>query len=49
MAKLGESVNCKGVPPPLPDADKIGFVEMDDLSAKDFAETKKSYRQIFLR
>jgi len=49
MAKLGEFVNRKGVLPPLPDADKIGFVEMDDLSAKEFAEKKKEYTQIFLR
>ena len=49
MAKLGEFVNRKGVLPPLPDADKIGFVEMDDLSTKDFAEKKKEYTQIFLR
>ena len=48
MAKLGELVNRKGVIPP-PDDDKIGFVEMDDLSAKDFAETQKESRQIFLR
>ncbi len=49
MAKLGEFVNRKGVLPPLADADKIGFVEMDDLSTKDFAEKKKEYTQIFLR
>lgn len=49
MAKLGEFVNRKGILPPLPGADKIGFVEMDDLSTKDFAEKKKEYTQIFLR
>ncbi|MBM4264315.1 MAG: extracellular solute-binding protein [Deltaproteobacteria bacterium] len=49
MAKLGEFVNRKGVLPPLPGADKIGFVEMDDLSTKDFADKKKEYTQIFLR
>jgi iron(III) transport system substrate-binding protein len=49
MAKLGEFVNRKGVLPPLPDADKIGFVEMEDLSEKEFAEKKKEYQQIFLR
>ena len=31
MAKAGEFVNRKGVYPPVPDADKIKFVEMDDL------------------
>ena len=49
MAKLGEFVNRKGVLPPLPGADKIGFVEMDDLSTKEFAEKKKEYQNIFLR
>jgi iron(III) transport system substrate-binding protein len=49
MAKLGEFVNRKGVLPPLPDADKIGFIEMEDLSSKEFAEKKKEYQQIFLR
>jgi iron(III) transport system substrate-binding protein len=48
MAKLGEFVNRKGVLPPLPDADKIQFVEMVDLDTKQFAEKKKEYQQIFL-
>ncbi len=48
MAKLGEFVNRKGIYPPLPDADKIQFVEMYDLDSKQFAEKKKEY-QIFLR
>jgi len=49
IAKLGEFVNRKGVYPPLPDADKIQFVEMVDLDNKGFAEKKKEYTQIFLR
>ena len=49
MAKMGEFVNRKGVHPPLPDAEKIGFVQMDDLSVKEFADKKKEYQQIFLR
>ena len=49
LAKLGEFVNRKGIYPPLPDADKIQFVEMYDLDSKRFAETKKEYQQIFLR
>ena len=49
MSKLGEFVNRKGILPPLPGADKLGFVEMDDLSTKEFAEKKKEYTQIFLR
>ena len=49
LAKLGEFVNRKGIYPPLPDADKIQFVEMHDLNSKQFAEKKKEYQQIFLR
>ena len=49
MAKLGEFVNRKGIYPPLPDADKVQFVEMYDLDSKKFAEKKKEYQQIFLR
>lgn len=49
LAKLGEFVNRKGIYPPLPDADKIQFVEMYDLDSKKFAEKKKEYQQIFLR
>lgn len=48
MAKRGEFVNRKGVYPPLPDADKIQFVQMVHLSTKEFAEKKKEYEQIFL-
>jgi iron(III) transport system substrate-binding protein len=49
MASTGEFVNRKGIYPPLPDADKIQFVEMVDLDKKGFAEKKKEYSQIFLR
>ena len=49
IANLGEFVNRKGVYPPLPDADKIQFVEMYDLDSKQFSEKKKEYQQIFLR
>jgi iron(III) transport system substrate-binding protein len=48
MAKMGEFVNRKGVFPPLPDADKIQFVEMLDLDTKGFAEKKKEYSKTFL-
>ena len=48
IAKLGEFVNRKGIYPPLPDADKVQFVEMEDLDSKKFAEKKKEYQQIFL-
>jgi iron(III) transport system substrate-binding protein len=49
MASMGEFVNRKGVYPPLPDADKIQFVEMVDLDKKGFAEKKKEYTKIFLQ
>lgn len=47
MAQLGEFVNLKGVYPPLPGADKIQFVQMDDFNGKGFAQLKKDYAQIF--
>jgi iron(III) transport system substrate-binding protein len=49
MAKFGEFVNRKGVFPPVPGADKIGFVEMNDLSKEEFAQKKKEYTEIFLK
>ena len=49
MAKMGEFVNRKGIYPPLPDADRIQFVPMDDLGPKAYAEKKKEYKEIFLR
>jgi iron(III) transport system substrate-binding protein len=49
IAKLGEFVNRKGVYPPLPDADKIQFVEMVDLDQQGFAEKKKEFTKIFLQ
>ncbi len=49
MAKGGEFVNRKGVYPPLPDADKIQFVQMVDLDEKGYAEKKKEYSKIFLQ
>jgi len=49
MAKMGEFVNRKGIYPPLPGADKIQFVQMDDFNSKGFARLKKEYAQIFAR
>jgi len=49
MADMGEFVNLKGVYPPLPDADKIQFVQMDGLSKKEYAAKKKEYQKIFLK
>ena len=48
MAKAGEFVNRKGVYPPVPDADKIQFVEMDDLGEKIYAEKRREYQKLFL-
>ena len=41
IAKLGEFVNRKGIYPPLPDADKIQFVEMYDLDSKEVRREEK--------
>jgi len=49
LAKDGEFVNRKGIYPPLPDADKIGFLQMEDLGRKGYAEKKKEYSKIFLK
>lgn len=47
MAKLGEFVNRKGVYPPLPDADKIKMVDMDDFTAAVFKQKKDEFKKIF--
>ncbi len=47
MASMGEFVGRKGIYPPLPDADKIQFVQMDNLDTKGYAEKKKEYAKIF--
>jgi len=49
MAKAGEFVNRKGVYPPVPDAEKIQFVEMDDLGEKVYAEKRKEFHKLFLQ
>jgi iron(III) transport system substrate-binding protein len=49
MAKAGEFVNRKGVFPPVPDADKIQFVEMDDLGEKAYAEKRKEFHKLFFQ
>jgi iron(III) transport system substrate-binding protein len=49
MAKAGEFVNRKGVYPPVPDADKIQFIEMDDLGEKAYAEKRKEFHKLFLK
>ena len=49
MAGIGEFVTRKGIYPPLPDADKIEMVEMDNLDQKGFAEKMAEYGKIFLK
>ena len=49
VAKAGEFVDLKEVYPPVPDADKIQIVEMDDLGEKADAKKKQEYQKLFLR
>ncbi|HEX4987318.1 MAG TPA: extracellular solute-binding protein [Candidatus Binatia bacterium] len=49
MAKNGESVNRKGVYPPIPDIEKVKVIEMEDFDTNGFAEKRKEYQKIFLR
>ncbi len=49
QAEIGEFVNRSGIYPPLPDADKIKFVQMYKLSKEDFETKKKEYQKIFLQ
>ena len=49
MAGIGEFVTRKGIYPPLPEADKIEMIEMDEMDKKAFAEKMQEYRKIFLQ
>jgi len=49
MAEMGEFVNRKGIYPPLPDAEKIQFVQMVNFDKKGFAAKKKEYSKLFLK
>jgi iron(III) transport system substrate-binding protein len=49
QAATGEFVNRKGVHPPLPDADKIKFVQMYQFNKEDYEVKKKEYQKIFLQ
>jgi iron(III) transport system substrate-binding protein len=49
IAKHGEFVTRKGIYPPIPDADKIQIVEMDELDTQGFAEKRKEFRKIFFQ
>jgi hypothetical protein len=47
--KNGESVNRKGVYPPIPEIDKVKLLDMENFDAKGFAEKRKEYQKIFMR
>ena len=49
LAKMGEFVNRKGIYPPLPGADKVQSVEMDDFDANQFKEKTQELQKIFLK
>ena len=49
IAKAGEFVTRLGIYPPLPDADKVQFIPMDELDEKGYADKKNEYRKLFLQ
>ncbi len=49
LAKMGEFVNRKGIHPPLPGADKVQAVEMDDFDADQFKDKTQEFQRIFLK
>jgi iron(III) transport system substrate-binding protein len=49
LAENAEFVTRKGIHPPIPDAEKIKFIEMDHLDEAGFAEKKKEYQKLFLQ
>jgi iron(III) transport system substrate-binding protein len=50
MTKIGgEFVNRKGIKPPLPDADKIQFVEMLELDKNAYTEKSREYEKLFVK
>ena len=49
LAKAGEFVTRKGIHPPVPDADKIQGVEMDNFDANEFKEKSRELQKIFLK
>ena len=49
MAKNGESVNRRGVYPPIPEIEKVKVIEMEDFDTNGFAEKRKEYQKIFAR
>jgi len=49
QAEIGEFVNRRGIYPPLPDADKIKFVQMYQFGQEDFEAKRKEYQKLFLQ
>jgi ABC-type Fe3+ transport system substrate-binding protein len=50
MTKIGgEFVNRKGIQPPLPDVDKIQFVEMVDMDKDAYAEKIREFDKVFAK
>lgn len=49
LAEVGETVPRKGVFPAFKDADKIKYVEFDELDSKGFVEKSQEYRKIFFQ
>jgi iron(III) transport system substrate-binding protein len=49
QADIGEFVNRRGIYPPLPDADKIKFVQMYQFGQEDFEAKRKEYQKLFLQ
>jgi iron(III) transport system substrate-binding protein len=49
MAKEGEFVSRRGIYPPIPDVDKMQFVNMVDLSVKDYAAKKIEFQKYFIQ
>lgn len=49
QADTGEFVNRKGIYPPLPDSEKIKFVQMYQFTKEDYEVKKKEYQKIFLQ
>jgi len=49
QAEIGEFVNRRGIYPPLPDADKIKFVQMHRFAKEELDTKKKEFQKIFLQ
>jgi iron(III) transport system substrate-binding protein len=49
LAQVGETVTRKGIYPALKDADRIKFLEIDELDEKGFADKKQEYHKIFFQ